>query len=87
MTYWINGDAKDASGQRFKTKAALKRAVAEDPDSVTLLPTAMFTTQPEVKASGVVGDDAWSIAGPNPYTDRRWYATVRRNSKGKVTVS
>lgn len=86
-TRWIEGDAKDELGNRFLTKAALKRAVAEDPTKVRLYSVEMFTTIHPTPVSDVDSSDAWTICGPNPYTTRKWYATIRQNAKGKVTVS
>ena len=87
MTRYINGDAKDEHGRRFPTKKALKEAFKAEPALVTLLPTELFTTDMPTLASDVKPGEAWSIVGPNPYSDRRWYATVEHNSKGQVTVS
>lgn len=87
MTRFINADARDtALRRRFQTKAALKRAVAQTPDEVVLFPTALFTTDHETMADKVQPGEVWNVVGPDPYNDRRWYASVQLDSKGKVTV-
>lgn len=95
MTIWINAGARDANGERFKTKAALKRALKAAPQSVAFDTTALATTArpDEIVTASDLGnrprhtEEAWTIVGPDPYTDRRWYATVKVNRLKNLVVS
>ena len=72
-----------------KTKAALKKAVKENPDQVYLYSTtAIPTSEPKWsgKASELPEDLTFNVVGPDPYTARNWYASVARNAKGELTV-
>jgi hypothetical protein len=73
------------NGKRPKTKKELREAIKNDPSSVTFDVTSMFDSTSSYKAddaelirSGV----ALSIVGPDPYNDRKWYATYK---KGKLS--
>lgn len=85
----INVHAVDANGNDFPSKAALKRAIAADPRSVTLITTSAFDGAGlSWQASTLLARDPSNTAvGPNPHTNRKWYATIGRNHKGIVTVS
>lgn len=87
---FINVGASDAQGERIPTKAALKRALKEDPASVTFDRTAVVG--PDKGAGPIKGDDLpandkLTVVGPDPYTNRRWYATVYLNTHGNISVN
>lgn len=87
MSYMNVGAYVD--GVRPKTKAALKRALAENPAGVTFDGTSPMGPQ-HVDLSGVniPADLTLSVTGPDPFTARNWYANVKVNVKtGKVVVS
>lgn len=74
--------ATDANGDEFASKKAFREFVSEASDSVRFEDTSFFdnrgtfygTDNPLLKSSDV-------IVGPNPYTNRKWYANIRN---GKV---
>ena len=91
MTTYINAGAKHTTGARVKTKAELKRTLKATPDAVTFDPTDAFTASGPVLASELdnrprKADEVWQIVGPDPHTDRRWYASVRV-VKGELKVT
>lgn len=68
------------------TKAALKRAIQENPANVYLYPTSDFAGDPgtvDILEKGV----KYSVTGPNPYISRKWYATVEITQSGQIKVS
>lgn len=80
MSY-INVGASDG----FKTKKALKEALAADPSKVHFYGTSPFTP-----FSGTVLDlqpgDSLQVVGPDPYTSRKWFAGVKvENGNVKIT--
>lgn len=67
------------------TKSELKRRIAENPTDVHFYSTSDF------HAFSGSADDLdigvkYSVTGPNPYTSRKWYATVEKLPNGKITV-
>ncbi len=70
-----------------RTKAGLKRAIAKDPGRVLLYDTSAFDPQRSRFASELLEGTVWTVVGPDPHRDRRWYANVTRNAKGQVKVS
>lgn len=93
MTKWINAGATHSTGQRVKTKAELKRTLKATPSAVIFDTTGNF---PDAEFKVVASDlgnrrfhqeEAWQIVGPDPFTDRKWYATVRTNRLGNLVVT
>ena len=70
--------------RRPASKKAFREAVQADADNCWLEATSVFGDE----YSGTVADapsGTYSVVGPDPYRDRRWYATVTKRD-GKVTV-
>lgn len=67
-------------GQRFKTKKALREAVQED-EYVLLEATSMFGDE-FTGPLGAAPEGEYYIVGPDPYTDRRWYAQIIKTTNG-----
>jgi hypothetical protein len=90
---WINAGAKyKAMGANVPSKTALKRALRDAPQDIILYTTGQFPAQEyEVTASDLGNiakpDEAWQITGPDPYTNRKWYATVTVNHLGNLKVT
>lgn len=95
---YINVGAKfdDGSGAgpvRVRSKKTLKDALKGHAGDVVFDNTAMTLGNGEHLGGGQAeyrGDEvpegvSLSVVGPDPYTDRRWYATVQRTATG-VTV-
>jgi hypothetical protein len=72
------------SFHRSKTKKALKEA-ASDPASVSLEATSMFGNEYDGPLNEAP-DGRYTVVGPDPYTDRKWYATITV-SAGQAKVS
>jgi uncharacterized protein YciI len=91
MTTWINAGAS-VNGQRVKTKAELKRLLKSEPQNVAFDTTGEFPYGEWVQTASDLGnrpnhkDEAWQIVGPDPYTNRKWYATVTVNNLKNLVV-
>lgn len=75
------------NGRRPATKAALKAALKDAPDTVEFDSTALMGPRAgETLTVATLGTDTASVTGPDPYTRRDWYASVSVRD-GKVKVS
>ena len=82
---WQNVHAKNISDlSDFRTKKALKDAIPAD---VVFYGTGMDNRNVRYIADDLVVGVKYSIAGPNPYTNRKWYATVEKLANGTIKVS
>lgn len=75
-------------GKRPKSKKALKEALRDIPSKVRFDRTSIH----DHKTSDIWGDnipaaDILTVVGPDPYVDRRWYASVVRRTDGLVKLS
>jgi hypothetical protein len=70
------------------TKAALKLAIKEAPHTVYLYDTAAMKEWQKFSgyADQLPEDITFNVVGPDPFTDRSWYASIYRNAKGGLTV-
>lgn len=68
--------------RRAPSKAALKRALAATPELVAFDPTSAFGPSGAFNGDHIPAGAILSVVGPDPYSDRRWYATVSRTPKG-----
>lgn len=90
MTY-INAGAS-YQWRRVKTKAELKRLLKAEPQNVTFDTTSLHA-KPETVIASDLGNrphgasESWSIVGPDPYSKRDWYATVKVNAKKNLVVT
>jgi hypothetical protein len=86
---WINVGAR-VNGDRPKTKAGLKRAITANPKLVQFDVTGMVGPRHgsmSIDATAEdIGADKLSVTGPDPYTSRRWYATVEVRN-GRIQLS
>ncbi len=73
------------SGQDIPTKKALKDALAHTPANVNLYSTSAFGNSEGAIGSELVEGVKYTVTGPNPFTNRKWYATVTKTGD-KVTV-
>lgn len=72
---------------RVPSKKALKEAMANHPEEVYFEGTAeMFQTVEGYRGNEIPEGIKLSVVGPDPRTNRRWYATVEM-VKGKIKVS
>lgn len=68
------------------TKKALKEAVKADPNSVEFYSTGMMGPQFNGKVSNMPENSSLTVAGPDPFNARNWFASIERNSKGVIVV-
>lgn len=89
MPTYINTGAY-INGTRPASKAALKRALSEQLSTerpiVTFDQTSMFDGPGTIFALKIPAGVILSVVGPDPYTDRRWYASVSVSATGKLVV-
>lgn len=83
MASYINTGAY-VNGIRPKSKKALREAMAADPSTVSFDRTAIGFDGSgyQAPAEGI----SIQVTGPDPYNDRRWYATVTVKN-GVIKVS
>ena len=88
MSY-VNAGAY-VDGRRPASKAALKAALKDAPDTVEFDSTALMGPHAgdmlTVETLKAEPGTTVSVAGPDPYTKRNWYASVAYGN-GKVKVS
>ena len=78
----------NASGPRrfFRTKKALREALAADPQSAYFEGTSLFGPQFAGTVAELPEGVVLSAVGPDAYRDRKWYASVERIGD-KIKVS
>lgn len=80
------------NGERPHTKKALREALASAPDTVRFDKTSAYPWMEtndygySINPADILTSDILAVVGPDPYTSRKWYATVTRNREGKVTI-
>lgn len=77
---YVNVGAK-VNGERPRTKKALKEAMAAHPETVLFDRTAAFEGRGPIRGDELP-EDTLQVVGPDPYTNRKWYASIKN---GKVT--
>lgn len=68
---------------RFPSKKALREAVAAG-SWVSLEATSLFGNEYD-GALEDAPDNTYTVVGPDPYTNRKWYASITKRD-GKITV-
>jgi hypothetical protein len=89
MSNWQNVGVKDKEfGTDIPTKAALKRALEENRANVTFYSTDAVGANQGKRWNGRELDHTvkYTVVGPNPYTSRKWYATVEFTQTGVLRV-
>lgn len=86
MSY-INVGAWTRDGSRPQSKKALKDALKADPTAIRFEGTSMLGPAFEGTAEEIPAGATLSVVGPDPFTSRRWYATVTRTANGSVKVA
>jgi len=82
---YVNVGARDVSNNKdIPTKSDLKGRMVNYPQTVELYVTDAFGPN---AGKVVIGDNLeigvkYTVTGPNPYTSRKWYATVEKTVKG-----
>lgn len=84
---YVNVGALDISGDKdFPTKASLKELFRSHPYLVVLYTTSALEPRKEYTSDDLDIGVKYSVTGPNPYTNRKWYATVEKLQDGRITV-
>ena len=78
---YVNVGVKTADNREYPTKAALKQAVATNPERVLVYSTSYITEIIQTFVPKLSTSDKYSVTGPNPYNSRKWYATLAFNAK------
>lgn len=76
--------------ERCPSKAALKRALKDAPETVKFDCTAAagpHANRGPIKGTEVPKGDTLSVCGPDPYTNRKWYASVSIGRTGNIRVA
>jgi hypothetical protein len=70
-------------GYMAPTKKALRLALAENPESVLFVVTSDLGPRPrqEIRPDQI-GSDTLTVVGPDPYRNRKWYASVKATPSG-----
>jgi len=90
MTQYVNVGARDVNTNTdIPTKKELKGRIATYPTKVELYVTDAFGPKAD---KAYIADNLeigvrYSVAGPNPYTSRKWYATIEKLPNGTIKVS
>lgn len=87
MANYVNVGVKDTSTNvDIPTKKALKERIAAYPATVWFYGTSDFGPfQGDYR--DLVEGTRYSVTGPDPYNNRRWYATVEKLPNGTIKVS
>lgn len=76
----------EAGIRRPKSKKEIKDLLAIDPNNVGIEATSSFGNEFGGSAKDLPVGAKVSFVGPDPYTDRRFYGTLKNNN-GKLVVS
>jgi len=71
------------------TKKALKDAITANPANVYFYDTSVFSVDRLISGTLDILEKGikYSVCGPNPYENRKWYATVEITPSGAIRVS
>lgn len=83
MTY-INCGVRDKAGVRIPTKAMLKRLLKEDPSQLVFDKTSPFNGTGNLTTDDLEPGLVFTVCGPDPYRERRWWSSVKLGKKGPV---
>lgn len=85
---YVNVGAKVMPGNSdIPSKKALKACIAANPGDVVLYDTSELSTPGTRTCSYLDVGVKYTVVGPNPYTSRKWYATVEKLPNGTIRVS
>jgi len=88
VSSYYNCGAFGPEARRVATKKQLKELLASVPDEVYFDGTAAFFQDVEgYRAPELPEGVVLSVVGPDPYTTRKWYATVQRKADNTIKVS
>lgn len=86
VSSYVNvGVSNRSDGSDFPTKKALIGALATNPDDVVVYGTSGFSPFTGSADNLEIGTK-YSVTGPNPYTNRKWYAIMQKTIDGRIVV-
>jgi len=75
-------------GRRPKSKKEVKEVAASDPSRIEVEVTSLFSSDPGGDLAGYIErKGSATFVGPDPYTKRSFYLTVKAGKAGKLVVS
>lgn len=85
---YIQGGANfPVPADKKKSKKLLKELLKENPSAVTLFATSQMGPQYAGPASGLPDNVTFNVVGPDPYTKRDWYASVKKGASGNLVCT
>lgn len=84
---FINCGALNTSGQRFPTKKALREALSTDPSTVFFDTTSPYDRTGRICGSSIPDDATLTVVGPDPFRNRSWYCSVKKQPDGRIKVA
>lgn len=87
MSEWVNAGAT-VEGGSITTKKALKELIGQTPHLVYIYVTDAFGAMSgrEFYVDDLPSSYKFTVVGPDPYTSRKWFATVEKLPNGTITV-
>lgn len=83
----IQGGAKvKRRGAPKFTKTLLKERIKSEPDQVELFATSGMGPQFHGTADNLPENTEFLVVGPNPYSQRDWYAKIHKGRGGSLVV-
>jgi len=73
--------------RRPKSKKEIKEVLATDPSRVLIERTSIVGDEYDGPASDLPADKSINFVGPDPFTKRNFYGTIKRKPDGSLTVS
>jgi hypothetical protein len=78
---YVNVGVKTHNLDNISTKKALKDSVSTDPENVYVYGTSAFFGFTNRCVTELDKSDKYQVVGPDPYTSRKWYATIEYSAK------
>jgi hypothetical protein len=74
-------------GNDIPTKTKLKQYMKDTPGLVVFYDTSLISVEMDKTGASLTEGQKYYVVGPNPHTNRKWYATVIRTIDGRTLVS
>lgn len=71
---------------RVPSKRMLTTLVRHNPERLSFDPTSQYDGQGVWTTDDIGKGVSLDVVGPDPFTSRKWYASVSRDAKGKIAV-
>jgi len=85
---FVNAGAKlQKDYSDIPTKKALKESLRDNPGNVVIYTTSELSAKESHNGARLPIGNKYQVTGPNPYTSRKWYATVEKLANGTIKVS